>query len=149
MSSATARLNAFSCGYRDAVPLTGVQHQKALSRPVSVFIKTGRHVGGTGSKMRRFAPRPFVRTHEDDESNYQYDYWQKRLQTRPLKSRASSSRLFANLRQFACLDQLYFPPMLTGIRVSKPVAITSSACPHTPCRRRDNEPPEYSDEAEI
>ena len=87
VSSATARLNAFSCGYRDAVPLTGVQHQKALSRPVSVFIKTGRHVGGTGFKMRRYRAenglakrRPFARM-RGRRIHDRYDRWKKRVPT--------------------------------------------------------------------
>jgi hypothetical protein len=37
VSSATARLRAFSCGYRDSSHLTGGTHQKARSRPASGY----------------------------------------------------------------------------------------------------------------
>ena len=46
MSSATARLNAFSFGYRDAVPLTGVLYQKPLSRPVRAIALPADTLGG-------------------------------------------------------------------------------------------------------
>ena len=46
VSSATARLNAFSFGYRDAVPLTGVLYQKPLSRPVRAIALPADTLGG-------------------------------------------------------------------------------------------------------
>jgi len=51
VSSATARLRAFSGGYRDSFRLTVVSHPKARSRPASAYRPSRRHVGGgTGSK---------------------------------------------------------------------------------------------------
>jgi hypothetical protein len=46
VSSAIARLNAFSFGYRDAVPLTGVLYQKALSRAVRAIALSADTLGG-------------------------------------------------------------------------------------------------------
>ena len=53
MSSATARLRAFSYGYRVQFHLTGVLHQKTRSRPASAYQPSRRHVGGTGSMSYR------------------------------------------------------------------------------------------------
>jgi hypothetical protein len=105
VSSATGRLNAFSCGYRDAVPLTGVLYQKALSRPVSVFIKTGRHVGGTGLKMRRDCAKTIrYRGHsrrgaEGRRADYRYGHGKKRAATAADLGFAPSARLFCRIRQ--------------------------------------------------
>ena len=48
VSSATARLNAFSFGYRDAVPLTGVLYPKSIKSAGRPIVLIRRHVGGTG-----------------------------------------------------------------------------------------------------
>ena len=50
VSSATARLRAFSGGYRDSFRLTVVSHPKARSRPASAYRPSRRHVGGDGFK---------------------------------------------------------------------------------------------------
>ena len=64
VSSATARLRAFSYGYRVHFHLTGVVHQTARSRPASAYQPSRRHVGGTGSKNVRLDTRL-----EDDFAN--------------------------------------------------------------------------------
>ena len=46
VSSLSPDLNAFSFGYRDAVPLTGVLYQKPLSRPVGLAALTADTLGG-------------------------------------------------------------------------------------------------------
>ena len=54
MSSASARLCAFSFGYRDSLHLTGVARQKSQSRPLWASRPKLRHVGGTGFGIRRY-----------------------------------------------------------------------------------------------
>jgi hypothetical protein len=62
VSSATARLRAFSYGYRDSLRLTVFVHQKARSRPASSYRPSRRHVGGTGvMSYRTDEPDEFAR----------------------------------------------------------------------------------------